>query len=672
MESQDNETTLTTVDQILDFMQQHPEQTRRLIDNERIQAVLNGPSNLSTYTTPNEKKMFYQLRGNDHGSRCFLIDPDTGTLDIFTPTQTLGQGSFGSVRLFDNHKSDAEQKKIAVKSSFSHGRTNDWITDYTLDQSVAEWQFSTIAYEHQQPNRFPVACTLFAYQAPRAHRTRLIMPLIENSQTAYIFLAKIKQWTPLINAIRVITKSLLDLHTKGIVHGDVKADNILMTSNDANEIQSTFVDYGFSALCGDMTEKFELSEPERIKSYLAPERLIIKAWLLRVFVPPETISGRLLMQQLESRNSILIYLNTLYYLDFSKNTIIILPVNALTAQLKSIMPTTCIQQPVQGITADLFVRITNQPLSLTNEIAADPNQDVYSFAYFLQQSIKLPINTPSPLASQKISFLHHFITQGLSYDPRQRPSLAAFYDALVSESIQLAIIEQDLSTLERLLPENLHQLDQIHHSGYTYLHLACIRNHVRIVAYLLSLHANVMISMTFKKTIHQQNHRWLATPLDIAFKNQHHELVALLIAHGAVIMPATPGSFHNMHAAAAYNNIMSLQYMLNLHPEWLDITDTYQQTPLLWAVNNQHLDAVRFLIDQGANLHACTSMQDTSHPIHQATALDFAIMTKHADIILYLIEKGATCHHRHDLSVFEGPVLEALSSLDLGQTMTLS
>jgi ankyrin repeat protein len=92
------------------------------------------------------------------------------------------------------------------------------------------------------------------------------------------------------------------------------------------------------------------------------------------------------------------------------------------------------------------------------------------------------------------------------------------------------------------------------------------------------------------------------------------------------------GKFTAVHIAALRGHVDVMCVLVDYGAS-IDIADTIQVTPLLYAVRHQKYDMVKYLIENGANVNAIDIMNHT--PLYEATNKSDFTMVK------YLIESGA-------------------------------
>lgn len=89
--------------------------------------------------------------------------------------------------------------------------------------------------------------------------------------------------------------------------------------------------------------------------------------------------------------------------------------------------------------------------------------------------------------------------------------------------------------------------------------------------------------------------------------------------------------------AAREGDLTTVKQIFAKHPGWIDTRQRKQVgeglTPLSWAVINNHLDVVEFLVEHGANVNF---KDDTDH-----TILHMAARTGNPEMVKYLLARGA-------------------------------
>jgi ankyrin repeat protein len=114
------------------------------------------------------------------------------------------------------------------------------------------------------------------------------------------------------------------------------------------------------------------------------------------------------------------------------------------------------------------------------------------------------------------------------------------------------------------------------------------------------------------------------SPLMAALYRGHTDIVQALIEAGAEI---------DVFAAAATGRVDDLRRMLNDQTLGAHAYDGW--TPLHLAAFFGNLDAVRVLLESGADVHAVSSNSLTNTPLHAATA------GRHSEVALLLLNHGA-------------------------------
>ncbi|CAA7051911.1 unnamed protein product [Microthlaspi erraticum] len=82
---------------------------------------------------------------------------------------------------------------------------------------------------------------------------------------------------------------------------------------------------------------------------------------------------------------------------------------------------------------------------------------------------------------------------------------------------------------------------------------------------------------------------------------QQTSIMNLLIAHGARITQKNKLGLSAVHFAAANGNLSALKILLAANPELVHVKTVIKETPLFFAVRNNHLDCVELLLKCGAS-----------------------------------------------------------------------
>ncbi|APR99103.1 ankyrin repeat domain-containing protein [Wolbachia endosymbiont of Folsomia candida] len=136
------------------------------------------------------------------------------------------------------------------------------------------------------------------------------------------------------------------------------------------------------------------------------------------------------------------------------------------------------------------------------------------------------------------------------------------------------------------------------------------------------------------------------TSLNLAAERGHLDVVKFLIKNGADIKFKNREGYNCFHNATLNGNTQVMQVLLENCTELIDCrtTEVPRQTPLHLAIMRQHVDAVKFLLNNKANINAKISYEvmlpppDDSQPGY--TPLYFAALHGNLEIVAELIARN--------------------------------
>ena len=100
------------------------------------------------------------------------------------------------------------------------------------------------------------------------------------------------------------------------------------------------------------------------------------------------------------------------------------------------------------------------------------------------------------------------------------------------------------------------------------------------------------------------------TPLHLASRIGKAEAIAALLDQGADVSATTSTGAMPLHLAASSGDVESVTTLLE-HGAEVDAREgVYEQTPLMWATAQNRIDAMRSLLDAGADVLAATRVVD--------------------------------------------------------------
>jgi ankyrin repeat protein len=163
--------------------------------------------------------------------------------------------------------------------------------------------------------------------------------------------------------------------------------------------------------------------------------------------------------------------------------------------------------------------------------------------------------------------------------------------------------------------------------GETPLHIAARSRQKAIVKILLEEDPDASENLVGAKTPAGE------TPLHAAAEKGEVEIAQLLLTHGAVFNTPDASGGTPFHAAAKSGNVAMLQLLYEKDPNQVKAIIASGDTPLHIAAEEGKLDAVRFLLEIGAEPNAINTFKETA--LHAAAAAG------HLEVVKCLKDHGA-------------------------------
>lgn len=159
-----------------------------------------------------------------------------------------------------------------------------------------------------------------------------------------------------------------------------------------------------------------------------------------------------------------------------------------------------------------------------------------------------------------------------------------------------------LEAAQRLLDAGS-KVDALDTTNCSPLVVACSKGHLPIVEFLLEKGADQSI----------RDSVWGQTPLMFAAESGHDKVVEYLCDHGSDINAGATGFAHRtpLIFAAREGNPASVKALLQRNADLERVDSRWGQSALSWAIESDHIEAARFLIQAGADLYS-TSHQGYS------------------------------------------------------------
>ncbi len=247
---------INTLDEALDLLQQNQKNAGLILSNQKMMQILGDFQDKTAIDYQ------YKIAGR-HPSFCLGIDWERRSIAVFRETAKIAETTRSYIGKFVG-PGDEEfvVKKCFKKGGWSIAKDCDEINSI-LEEGRQEVHFMKKSYtEGGVFKHFFFKKNHSGEQ--QLYTQRMIMPLIRGKPALAVFNQRLPAQI-LTNLILLMTKELMSLHENGVIHGDIKMENILIWE-DGNEVK--FIDFEYSYA---VTDPLAVVTSE-VCSYWAPER----------------------------------------------------------------------------------------------------------------------------------------------------------------------------------------------------------------------------------------------------------------------------------------------------------------------------------------------------------------------------------------------------------------
>ena len=176
--------------------------------------------------------------------------------------------------------------------------------------------------------------------------------------------------------------------------------------------------------------------------------------------------------------------------------------------------------------------------------------------------------------------------------------------------------------VEYLIEKKRVNINIVNNNGDTPLYTACQNNNSHTAEYLFEHGADL-------NTINTDG----VTPLYVSIQNNNINLVDFLCKHGANKQFTAKDGENYLHISCSYGHEKIAKYLIEVQHFDINGLDSYNYTPLMYAVLNKYLGVVKYLCEKKAKINLINN--------DGFSALSLAAKSNSLEIVQYLCEHGA-------------------------------
>lgn len=253
--------TITTKSDALVLLRRWRSKSAWLLKQPKIIQLVDHSPDVNKEKTEVPVDYYYKFFGR-RPSFCLEIDWKNGLVTDYNPREDIGDG----VRKFSNVGGKTLViKQYPPKDRFV--RLTKKKVNAVRDRMANEASFIKQANKEESIIQHFVA-TVDRGNDEQDFTSRIIMPMVSGKTAGTVFEENLSKCQA-IYLVLEMTKTLLSLHNKGIIHGDIKEDNLLIDILDSQHAKVTWIDFG----CAYRLDGNGIITTKEECTYWAPERV---------------------------------------------------------------------------------------------------------------------------------------------------------------------------------------------------------------------------------------------------------------------------------------------------------------------------------------------------------------------------------------------------------------